>query len=84
MSLTMASILHIINQEADPENKLDLLTAIGITATSEDVFRSCEQIRNVIVPETIQESRDELLRGSNIIGIEDNTNEERINEVDGE
>lgn len=84
MSLTMASVFHIINQEPNLENKLDLLTAIGISTTSEDVFRSCEQIRNEICPETIQESREELLRGSNVIGIEDNTNEERINEVDGE
>jgi hypothetical protein len=76
--------MHIINQEPDLENNLDLLTAIGITATSEDVFRSCEHIRNEICPETIQESREELLRGSNVIGIEDNTNEERIDEVDGE
>ena len=80
----MASVFHIINQEPNLENKLDLLTAIGISTTSEDVFRSCEQIRNEICPETIQESREELLRGSNVIGIEDNTNEERINEVDGE
>ena len=80
----MASVFHIINQEPNLENKLDLLTAIGISTTSEDVFRSCEQIRNEICPETIQESREELLRGSNVIGIEDNTNEERINEVYGE
>ena len=80
----MASVFHIINQEPNLENKLDLLTAIGISTTSEDVFRSCEQIRNEICPETIQESREELLRGSNVIGIEDSTNEERINEVDGE
>lgn len=84
MSLAVASIMHLINQEPDLESKLDLLTTISITTTSEDVFRSCEQIRNEICPETIQESRQELLRGSNVIGIEDNTNEERINKVDGE
>ena len=78
------SISFLINQEPDLENKLDLLTAISITTTSEDVFRSCEHIRNEICPETIQEIREELLRGSNITGIEDNTDKERINEVDGE
>jgi hypothetical protein len=79
-----SSIYCLIDQEKTLEYKLDLLTAIGTASTSEEVFRVCEEIRDQIVPDQIQESREQLLRGSNLIGVEDDKDEKSFNEMDGE
>lgn len=63
-------VLQLVQLEDTLEAKLDLLTAIGITSTNEEIFKACEEVRNEIVPEDIcgkeiQIERNELLRCSN-------------------
>lgn len=60
-------ILQLIYLEDTLEAKLDLLTAIGITSTNEEIFKACEEVRNEIVPDDIcgkkiQTEGNELLR----------------------
>lgn len=60
-------ILQLVQLEDTLIAKLDLLTAIGVTSTNEEIFKACEEVRNEIVPEDIcskeiQIERTEFLR----------------------
>jgi len=54
----------LINLENSLEDKCDLLTAIGVTARNEEIFKECEEIRNEIVPDNTEMEKIglELLR----------------------
>jgi hypothetical protein len=39
------ALLALLNEEVSLEDKLDLLTVIGVQTSSEDVFRVTEEIR---------------------------------------
>jgi hypothetical protein len=64
MSSIKEAIYLLINLEKTLEDKCDLLTAIGITARHEETFKSCEDIRNEIVPdvEEVEKGRGKLVR----------------------
>jgi len=46
------AILFLIKNEDELEDKLDLLTSIGITARNPETFAICEKIRDQIVSDS--------------------------------
>jgi hypothetical protein len=44
-------IKAIISLEESLEDKLDMLTSIGITTRNEDTFKTCEEIRTILCDE---------------------------------
>lgn len=82
-----SSIMKLLSLESSLENKLDLLTAIGITSTCEEVFGTCEEIRNEIVPDDPESTpkREDLLSGSKTHRIsERDSGNEGADEVHGD
>lgn len=65
MSLIDA-VRAIINSENDFETKLSILTEISISTTSDELFRSCERVRNELVEsgKEDQNKRSECLHSS--------------------
>lgn len=51
------AIVHILQSEETLEDKLDLLTAISITAKNDEVFRASEEIRNELCAGIKKEKR---------------------------
>lgn len=48
----LSELWVIINEEKSVEDKLDLLTSIGITTRNDELFKHCEQIRSEIVEQS--------------------------------
>lgn len=49
MILIKDSLIGLINLEKTLTNKLELLTAIGVTTSNEETFESCEEIRDELM-----------------------------------
>jgi hypothetical protein len=65
-AILYSSVVNLINREQTLEYKLDLLTAISITSTDEEVFNICEGLRDTLVHQTSSETGkegSELLQG---------------------
>lgn len=58
---TELAIGILINDEPTLENKLDLLTEIGLTASNKETFAICEKFRNKLCDEEVQKGREDLL-----------------------
>jgi len=62
MNLTSA-LTYLLDQEIEFEDKLDLLTAISIQTSNDEVFQVCESLRGEIVEsyEKKENKREDLL-----------------------
>lgn len=77
----------LISLEDTLEKKHEILTAIGLATTSEELFRACEEVRNELpdCPTQIQIEREDLLRGRSVAYItEDDYGKEKSNELLGD
>lgn len=82
---TELAIGILLQDEDTLENKLNLLTEIGLTATSNGTFAICEKLRNQLCDKEISPGREDILRDSKTHGhyYSDSGNEE-VTEMDGE
>ena len=82
MTSIKEAIYLLINLEKTLGDKCDLLTAIGITATNDDTFKNCEEVRNEIVQdfEEMEKVGSKLVRSGN--PGEEDSNSDGIQETD--
>ena len=52
----------IIKSENDFETKFQLLTEISISTTNDELFRSCERVRNELVESSEKNESEEIQR----------------------
>ena len=77
------AIIRILFYEKGLEAKLDILTAIGITSESDEVFKTCEEIRNELCTEEGKTQREDILSSKDQVQYVVDYGNEESNEVDG-
>lgn len=58
---TQLAIGILLNDEKELESKLSLLTEIGLTASSEETFKICEEFRQRLCAEEVAQKRSDDL-----------------------
>lgn len=55
--------IYVLLSDIDQEDKLDLLTNVGLSTKNKELFKLTESIRSKLCDQEMEESRTELLSG---------------------
>ena len=78
-----SAVTCILFFENTLEAKLDMLTAIGITSNNDEVFKTCEGIRNELCIKEGTTKREDILSCKDQVQYIVDYGNEESNEVDG-